>query len=117
MREVPPSTDDLAAKFSLGKSELWKLITYALYASRILVRGASGVLTRGGGGAVPKIGFFPLKLPAHCMILKKILGTRMGPGPQGPLDPLVRSNIPSQTLVTPTEVRQGKLTAMFVRCE
>ncbi len=61
--------------------------------SRILVRGPSGVLTSGGPWAqhCSEIGFFPLKVPENCMILKKknILGARWGPSPQAPLDRLV----------------------------
>ena len=38
-----------------------------------------------------KIGGFPLKLPENCMIKKKSWG-QGGPGPQGPLDPLLTWN-------------------------
>ncbi len=45
-----------------------------------------------------KIGGFPKKkIPENCMVKKKILGPR-GPGPQGPLDPL----LPSQQWLLPS---------------
>ncbi len=46
---------------------------------------------KGGGALSPKFApnrGFPLKLPANCIVLKKILGER-GLGLQGSPDPLV----------------------------
>ncbi len=55
------------------------------HGSRILVRGPSRVLTKGGGALSPNIAQnrgFPLKFPENCMILKKSWG-QGGLGPSG----------------------------------
>ncbi len=60
-----------------------------------------------------KLGF-SLKLPENCMILKKSWG-QGGPGPQGPLDPLMTSLSDSQTrhlshgALYPTHLSHGAL--------
>ena len=66
---------------------LWKANSFysSRRGSRILVRGPEELWPQGGLWAqtLLKKGFFPLKLPENCMILKKSWG-QGGPGPPAP---------------------------------